>query len=64
MSERIVRTVDVFLGDRLIRSYEVEWPAGADAPTDDAVELATARLKAEGFGDEMAALARFIIRPD
>ena len=57
------RTVDVFLNDELIRSYEFDWDI-RHAPIfdQDFVDRARDRMHADNYTDEQIARARFNVR--
>ena len=64
MPERAVatRTVDVFIEDKLVTSYEIEWEL-RHAPLfdQDFIDRARDRMRADNYSDEEIALARFSI---
>jgi hypothetical protein len=65
LPERAVatRTVDVFIEDRLVTSYEFEWEM-RHAPLfdQDFIDRARDRMRADNYSDEQIALARFSVR--
>lgn len=59
------KVVDVFLGDRLIRSYGFDWdPASSLAFDQDFIDRARQRLLEDGYGETVIADARFIVKDE
>jgi hypothetical protein len=59
----ILRIVDVFIADRLVRSYPVSWTFRNNRIVEhDAIELARQAMKKDGFSDDQIAVARFLVR--
>ena len=59
----ILRVVDVFIADRLVRSYPVSWKLLNEPIIEqDAVELAQQAIKDDGFSADQIASARYVVR--
>ena len=59
----MARIVDVFLQDRLVRSYELETTFTHAPPFDqDLIDRARARMAADGYTDQQIAEARLVVR--
>jgi hypothetical protein len=59
----ILRVVDVFIADRLVRSYPARWTLLNEPIIEqDAVELAQQVMKADGFSADQIAAARYMVR--
>jgi hypothetical protein len=59
----ILRVVDVFIADRLVRSYPVSWTLLSEPIIEqDAVELAQQAMKGDGFSAGQIAAARYVVR--
>jgi hypothetical protein len=57
------KTVDVFLKDELVASYELTWGI-VNAPLfdQDFIDRAKARMRVDGYPESQVAEARFVIR--
>lgn len=65
MPERAVatRTVDVFIEDKLVASYELEWELRHVPLFDqDFVDRARDRMRADNYSDERITQGRFSVR--
>jgi hypothetical protein len=59
----ILRVVDVFIADRLVRSYPVSWTLLNEPIIEqDAVELAQQAMKVDGFSADQIKAARYVVR--
>lgn len=59
------KVVDVFLGDRLIRSYAFDWdPADGAAFDQDFIDRARRRLLEDGYLATVIGDARFIVKDE
>jgi hypothetical protein len=59
------KVVDVFLGDRLIRSYAFDWdPATSPAFDQDFIDRARRRLLEDGYLATVISDARFIVKDE
>jgi hypothetical protein len=59
------KVVDVFLGDRLLKSYAFDRdPASLPAFDQDYIDRARRRLQEDGYGPGLIADARFIVRDE
>ncbi len=57
------KVVDVFLGDRLLKSYSFDRdPAGLPAFDQDYIDRARQRLREDGYSPSLIADVRFILR--
>lgn len=59
------KVVDIFLGDRLVRSYDFDQaPATLSAFDQDYIDRARRRLEEDGYGPSVIADMRFIVRDE
>jgi hypothetical protein len=59
------KVVDVFLGDRLVKSYGFDWdPAGLPAFDQDYIDRARRSLHDDGYGPSLIADVRFIVKDE
>jgi hypothetical protein len=59
----ILRVVDVFIADGLVRSYPVSWTLVSEPIIEqDAVELAQQAMKDDGFSADQIKAARYVVR--